>query len=544
MNSEQLLSKQGPLAHIWLAANYEKKLSKQQLINTNIISSSKYISNQPINSSGQQNNANTITLRLSGQLLLGIVRIFSRKTKYLLDDVNDVLYKTKNSFKYASGAMVLGGIGGANGNANLTINLAPQRTIISNVSSLTLHDQVTDFELLYQEDLNLDDDVEPQTDALISSFDGANKDSFNYDQSVEYGRHEGNAHDDFDLQLDFDLNVDDNDDAVDKNDSDRSIEVGRNGSQVLQDNLEQSLLDINTATKDPMDFDLGNPLETIDELPTIEPLTPPPTAPAIQRRPRRAIVGINEEGEIRTNKRKLTVDSAADLETGIPTDLLRSIQHVQMNNTGISEQSITLNLTDSEKLLLIRELSTPEIMNKRRKLWNIDDQLRQECVRLHEQEEAQRKEIEEHDEQFDFNNDDFDLSLPGLDSDVGSPPEVTELPALPIDDTEDEFISATKASIQIAEHLRNSLTENKDTTEFSEIIEKDMSEPLPLGTISKNETSIKVDRKREATKCFFELLVLATHDCISIDQEAGIEPNDIGGKISIRSRDKLFSNFL
>lgn len=36
-----------------------------------------------------------LTLRLSGQLLLGVVRIYSRKTRYLLEDCNDALVKLK-----------------------------------------------------------------------------------------------------------------------------------------------------------------------------------------------------------------------------------------------------------------------------------------------------------------------------------------------------------------------------------------------------------------------------------------------------------------
>ena len=76
-------------------------------MNTSIVKSTEYIANHPVitNVSVSQelpsdlDSTNTITLRLSGQLLLGIVRIYSRKTKYLLDDVNDILYKLKSFFQ-------------------------------------------------------------------------------------------------------------------------------------------------------------------------------------------------------------------------------------------------------------------------------------------------------------------------------------------------------------------------------------------------------------------------------------------------------------
>jgi hypothetical protein len=36
-----------------------------------------------------------LALRISGQLLLGVCRIYSRKAKYLLDDCNEALVKIK-----------------------------------------------------------------------------------------------------------------------------------------------------------------------------------------------------------------------------------------------------------------------------------------------------------------------------------------------------------------------------------------------------------------------------------------------------------------
>jgi len=84
--SETLLSKTGPLARVWLAANLERKLSKSNILQQNIESSVHTIIDQ-----GQA----PIALRLSGQLLLGVVRIYSRKARYLLDDCNEALMKIK-----------------------------------------------------------------------------------------------------------------------------------------------------------------------------------------------------------------------------------------------------------------------------------------------------------------------------------------------------------------------------------------------------------------------------------------------------------------
>ena len=89
--SETLLSKTGPLARVWLSANLERKLSKTHILQSDIESSVSAIVDQ-----GQA----PMALRLSGQLLLGVVRIYSRKARYLLDDCNEALLKIKMVSQY------------------------------------------------------------------------------------------------------------------------------------------------------------------------------------------------------------------------------------------------------------------------------------------------------------------------------------------------------------------------------------------------------------------------------------------------------------
>ena len=84
--SETLLSKTGPLARVWLSANLERKLNKTHILQSNIESSVHAIVDQ---------SEAPLALRLSGQLLLGVVRIYSRKARYLMDDCNEALLKIK-----------------------------------------------------------------------------------------------------------------------------------------------------------------------------------------------------------------------------------------------------------------------------------------------------------------------------------------------------------------------------------------------------------------------------------------------------------------
>ena len=87
--SEALLSKTGPLARVWLSANIERKLSKTHILQSSVKDSVDAIVNP---------SQAPMALRLSGQLLLGVVRIYSRKARYLLDDCNEALLKIKMVF--------------------------------------------------------------------------------------------------------------------------------------------------------------------------------------------------------------------------------------------------------------------------------------------------------------------------------------------------------------------------------------------------------------------------------------------------------------
>ncbi|CDW56835.1 Rad21 Rec8 N domain containing protein [Trichuris trichiura] len=87
--TQYVLAKKGPLAKIWLAAHWEKKLTKAQVYETNIDSAIESILDPKVN----------MALRTTGHLLLGIVRIHSRKTKYLLADCNEAFLKIKMAFR-------------------------------------------------------------------------------------------------------------------------------------------------------------------------------------------------------------------------------------------------------------------------------------------------------------------------------------------------------------------------------------------------------------------------------------------------------------
>ncbi|XP_061217463.1 double-strand-break repair protein rad21-like protein 1 [Neopsephotus bourkii] len=84
-----LVNKRGPLAKIWLAAHWEKKLTKAHIFECNLEATIEKILSPKF----------TIALRTSGHLLLGVVRIYHRKAKYLMADCSEALAKMKTAFR-------------------------------------------------------------------------------------------------------------------------------------------------------------------------------------------------------------------------------------------------------------------------------------------------------------------------------------------------------------------------------------------------------------------------------------------------------------
>ncbi|XP_058071159.1 sister chromatid cohesion 1 protein 3-like isoform X5 [Magnolia sinica] len=86
--SHTFLARKGPLGTVWIAAHLQNKLQKSQVAVTDISASADYIMFPEV----------PIALRLSGHLLLGVVRIYSKKVDYLYHDCNMVLIQIRSAF--------------------------------------------------------------------------------------------------------------------------------------------------------------------------------------------------------------------------------------------------------------------------------------------------------------------------------------------------------------------------------------------------------------------------------------------------------------
>uniref|UniRef100_A0A8D0HHG1 Rad21/Rec8-like protein N-terminal domain-containing protein n=1 Tax=Sphenodon punctatus TaxID=8508 RepID=A0A8D0HHG1_SPHPU len=113
-----LVNKRGPLAKIWLAAHWDKKLTKAHIFECNLETTIEKIISPKLK----------IALRTSGHLLLGVVRIYHRKTKYLLADCSEALVKMKMAFR--PGLVDL-----------------PEESVEANYNAITLPEVFNDFDM-------------------------------------------------------------------------------------------------------------------------------------------------------------------------------------------------------------------------------------------------------------------------------------------------------------------------------------------------------------------------------------------------------------
>ncbi|KAI4847127.1 hypothetical protein E4T45_06919 [Aureobasidium sp. EXF-8846] len=234
--SETLLSKTGPLARVWLAANIERKLTKNNILQSDIGSSVHTII---------KNDQAPIALRLSGQLLLGVVRIYSRKARYLLDDCNEALMKIKLAFRP--------------GNVDLPSN----QSHIANPAALVLADTITELDLFApMPDLD---------ELLLDSTPGPGQDPTLLDWGTSQLLPESMntiADDSQRLQLendDLDLDIGDITEGAAVGDT--SIEIGRRAEAPRPEMNDESML-----YPDNLDLNIGDAEDTIAKDVSMAPL--------------------------------------------------------------------------------------------------------------------------------------------------------------------------------------------------------------------------------------------------------------------------------
>ncbi|KZS88044.1 hypothetical protein SISNIDRAFT_433205 [Sistotremastrum niveocremeum HHB9708] len=327
--SEAILSRRGPLAKVWLAAHWERKLSKTQTLQTDIEQSVGAIVGQEVE---------VMALRLSGQLLLGVVRIYSRKAKYLLDDCNEALIKIKMAFRPG------------------VVDMTEDQLAV-NRNAITIQEGGGLDLDLFMTDVNWDIDFEdrpPQPSgqhiARMADITLATNNDIQFDlDDSGFGFDMGPLDDaglqDFDLGLDFeggndhDFSVEQGRDAPESRNSLGPFSAGGEADMLQLDeegikepsvhgNQDDNFYDIHGDMN--MDLDLDAPLAfSIPHSRASSPLTPPPPMTPREATPRAGSSLTPEPQEFQPipKKRlpkKQIVDSVIELEDGGASQLTRN----------------------------------------------------------------------------------------------------------------------------------------------------------------------------------------------------------------------------
>lgn len=191
-----LSTKNGPLAQIWLASNMGN-LTRNTVLQTNIADTAEEVAKVTgCAEDGSQYPVEHITLRTSGELLHGIVRVYSKQAAFLLTDIKDTLTKISSLFRT---------------NQRLGATISKYSTI-TRLEFLVLDDTVTERDVLSVPSLDFLNETSSLRNHSImnDSMDRRMTGAKSYDLSIEVGRRfagdeELQYNEDSTLNLDFDL---------------------------------------------------------------------------------------------------------------------------------------------------------------------------------------------------------------------------------------------------------------------------------------------------------------------------------------------------
>lgn len=521
--SEQLLTDRGPLAQVWLAANLEKKLKRSDLLNTDIPKSVKAI----VDSEKKV----PMALRLSGQLLLGVVRIYGRQTGYLLDDCSHTVTKIKMTFKPGNVDLPQNAQAGAQNSSKASEALTISNTITDLDLALPSAPMIPGLSLPALPSLNLglaDLDLAQSQSHLTSNINDITLP--NHDMSIEIGRGDdedelanlGGDDLELDLGLDDDLNLDLEEPSAPA--ADQSIEIPRGDDDELanlddgldldldlglgEDNLEAELaaqqaseqMDLPMSPIEPMDDNLDEAL-TLEE-PSI------PIADALAGNVPETATAPRKKRVNRGKRAKFDHETQLDQETVQGQRRDRSAIIMDYPHLKAAEEDSSTDLSTDIMSLIDPKAVRAALSNRQAR----DDEEQVMTPAASPNGKRAYEEVEQEEPGYEMPDDVVMDNTTTVAEDAAAAEELEE---------EDVLVTGTvdgiaKSTIATAQTLRTHLHEDGDKVQFSSLIEG--------------------KGRKAAVQTFFEVLVLATKDTIAIDQPKAYSD------FSVRAKDDLYDS--
>lgn len=568
-SSVRISTRNGPLAQIWLAANMSN-LPKISVLQTSIPESAEEIA-KASGCDDDEANVERITLHTSGDLLQGIVRVYSKQATFLLTDIKDTLMKISTLFR-------------ANQRINVTVG---KGNTITSIEQLILQDSVTEREVLMLPSLNLQDTE--STHGLMTDRDNSMRRKVQgaaaWDTSLEVGRRFNpddslNDHRSSVLDLDFDFEnnqpsspsktweegtrqtaLDEGSGTRDEpeqliEDDDFPLDDPSNGRWDLgiteNDNQEHDTESRSNASVElgrraddasmvdevvDLGIDLGIEKEPVEELSAAEE-DRAETSPSPTRHSKKSLRLVNAKRIEVDDEIELDDEQIREASIRIPEQDRIARDDTSLNKKRVLDE-LNLSLSYLPSLVLKNILSYQQI--KKQKTRNeeafadsISDEPQMDItLGLDEAMVSRDDSIESDSESDHFMPIDADVGVPtptqedveprnaGTVSDVleQSPVQQTQQVRLP------SVESASKATLHMAEILRTEFIDNDNPT-FEDVLEAKCK-----------AADIEMTRG-EASKAFFNLLSLANEDCIDLDQQAPFD------RINIHTKPGLFEKYV
>lgn len=502
--ASKLYDPTNPLSPAWLASILEKKLTKQQYLRTSIPESTKAIESNTIvkppreiditasqvqfdtqNGDSQENDADekSLTLRISGQLLYGVVKIYSRKTRYLHDDVSVSLIQLKSAF-------------------SLTKSMQLDTSVVE-LDKVLLKDNVEEVGILYN-DFNLDTIFGGST----NNNDNVENTTIEYaDVSVGRGAVETNEDDlgnttidglarravvtddldeipEFDLPLDFDKGDENGREEMDVNIQDAVNDIADFQIDAIDNMNLEFTIDETVAENAGRDDEEGEEEEEVD-------------TNHILRNPKRKYIRKTKEYEnmevVRTHRKKLIVD---DRQVEISTEELKENQRVWPAKRDLINASVSVYKMDSLDLV-------PEFMRKIGVSWSSIKRRRLDHGNI---------------DYVDQSVPDFDVTGYDQHAEVEEEPKqvtVVDRAVVSGEEEEEEVVFEEPPEVEEPAEEEEVVEEFESESEVSEGVEI-------LSKLDPNNSFKVITRDcgvSAAASTFFNLLVLATSNKVDVRQD-------------------------
>ncbi|SCU84486.1 LAMI_0C07668g1_1 [Lachancea mirantina] len=574
----QLMNGNGPLTQIWLASNMAHTLPKSVSQNTDIVASVREIA-KVAGCTSDNANIEPVTLRASGELLHGVVRVYSKQTSLLLNDIKDTLARISSLFR----------------SNQVPITLQAERTAVAHLSQILLQDAVTEQDVLLVPELDfLNSQVLPEGLTTIrgNPTERHVRGAAFHDSSIEVGRNlavpKDLAYEDQSgsLDLDFDINLQDSkswgegtntsstkplahnttsiaeedlalppgndvdwDLNIDESDSDkesgRSVELGR---RAVEEATYEDHPDLN--------FDLGLEKEDLtQEVSELEDDSPVSETPESQQQLSKISGG--ERASILSKTKKLLTDDATEIRDEI-VKATASPQHGQIPESRGSQRPQQDKKRIWTQVSEMMEFLPGVIVNnflpyqdfKRQKLGLETSSSLQE----NENEGSPSLELslgpgqdlvssfidedlDDNDQNISLNFEDTAGNLANGTSALTDLHEHSLVESIHSMDSQSAMHGirlvaggfASEEAVMMAQFCRDQFDKNSNTT-------------IDLETLTKNkiykETTSKSITKAQASNAFFEMLFLASEGCLNLAQE---EPFS---QIEIKSKPALYEKFI